>query len=160
MSNRATRAHSAESSDRNCRPYVVMMYMSLIVFVIALTVGADYLWALVALSSLVLYLATYFWLVRPIARQVANRKTSNLDDRRITIRDRAYYIAYQILSIVLVIVLTCALMAVTFGDPLLSALRDGRLLTALIVFFANLIATLPASAIIWTGLHLAHNEEN
>ena len=160
MNDRATRTPSNESSSQNYhRPYILVMYLSLILFVVALAVGANYRWALVVLGSLVLYLIIYARLVLPVARQVANRKTSSLDERRIRTRDRAHYNAYQVLGSVLMVVVAYAWLAATVGDSRLPAPETGRHLVALTVFFANLVATLPASAVVWTEPYPPQNEE-
>ena len=79
---------------------VLAMQFGMVAFAVTFAFApATGLWWLGALALCLeaLYLSLFFLFLRPIMTEVANKKASNLDERQLSVRDRAHFRAYQIL---------------------------------------------------------------
>lgn len=66
----------------------------------------------------VLYMALFFWIIRPISSEISERKASELDERQVSVRDRAYHHAYEILAVILVMITTAPLSGLCRAQPI------------------------------------------
>lgn len=131
------------------RMLVVAFYLCMTVFAGALGFGGDRWWVLPALGLLILAFAIHFRLIRPIALEVMKGDISKLDERQISVRDRAHYHAYQILVVAFMSVLFYAWLATGFGAPYLPMPGMSQHFAGLLFLSVQLVASLPASVVAW-----------
>jgi hypothetical protein len=131
---------------------VLVMQLSMVAYALALTfAGVVDSWSVVLLVLCLqsLYMVIFFRFLRPVMKEVI-KKTPDLDERELLVRNQAHYSAYQVLTVVLTAVTAAPLAAsLYFGVDL--PLRITRWHSAaLYLLFMNLSISLPASVIAWT----------
>ena len=146
---RPSALHTMSRSRR--RVFVLVMQAGMVGWVVTLALAGASSWWIVALILPLeaLYLVMFFKVLSPIMREVI-RKSPDLDERQLSVRDRAHYHAYRVLGAVLV-TLACAPLAggLYFGVELPLTLTHWHF-QGLFLFFANLNLSLPASVVAWT----------
>ena len=133
------------------RRLVTRMYLCLVVFLGAFAIPGEPWWILLALIPMFYALALYAKLIRPIAQELTDKKDPELDERELMIRNRAYYHAYRMLSIVFGLSLAYALfVTVFFRDAGLPVPKTWVNFAHLTLLLAYLVVSLPASVVAWT----------
>ena len=147
---RKSALHTMSQARR--RALVLTMQLGMAVYALTFAFLAAASWWLVVLILCLqaLYMVIFFRVIRPVASEVSDRKTADLDERQVKVRDRAHHQSYQILVIIIVIV-TAAPMAASFylGVDLPLQLAYWHF-AGLFFFFMNLGISLPASVVAWT----------
>ncbi len=107
-------------------------------------------WKLLALVPLFYALFLYVKVIAPIVEELTDRGDPELDERELMIRNRAYYHAYKMLSVVFGLSLTYALFTtVFFRDAGLPVPKMVGKFAQLALLLAYLVVALPASVIAW-----------
>lgn len=137
-------------SRRRRRLLVAGVYVGLISYAGTLLALENPSWLWLGLGGLLTTMAIHFWLLRPFTQRIADTKESDLDERQRTVRNRAYYSAYQVLgSVVITALLYWHLDVQQFEGALPSPDVTGENATSLFVGILWLIITLPTSIIAW-----------
>lgn len=97
-----------------------------------------------------LYLSLFLLFLRPIMSEVANKKASDLDERQLSVRDRAHYRSYQILGTILVTFTVLPLAAELYAGIDIPWSVTHWHFQGLFFLFMNLVLSLPASVVAWT----------
>lgn len=133
------------------RVLVLVMQAGMVGWALALALAGASSWWIAALIFCLqaLYLVIWHRILRPIMREVI-KTTPYLDERQLSVRDRAHYHAYEILGVVL-ISLACAplMFGLYVGVDLPLTLTHWHF-QGLFFFFFNLTLSLPASVVAWT----------
>lgn len=145
------------------RLQVATMYLCLAGYVGSSAFGGESWWILLFLVPLVVAVVIYSRLIVPINNEVAGRKTSELDERQLAVRDRAHHHAYHILGGLLLLALVYASWSSALGVPGGERLPMPRIsedLSTLLVPAIFLVASLPASVAAWIGPDPLPDEED
>lgn len=140
-----------KTSQGRRRHLVVRMYLCLAVTVGMFVVASEHWWILLALMPMVYAFALYTKLIQPIAKDLTEKTDRELDERELMIRNRAYYHAYRMLSVVFGLSIAYALFVkVFFSDVNLPVPETLGAFAVLILLLAHLVVSFPASVVAWT----------
>lgn len=141
------------------RLLVAAMYLGLVAYAGAVAFGQDRWWVLLFFVPLVISIAIHFRFILPIAKEVNREVPRKLDERQLMVRDRAYYYAYRILGTILVLTIVSVTAATAFDAASLPLPRTSTQFSGLLAASALLVATLPATVIVWTEPDPSPDEE-
>jgi hypothetical protein len=133
------------------RALVLVMQLSMVAYALALAFAGVEAWSVVLLVLCLrsLYMVIFFRFLRPVMKEVI-KKTPDLDERELSVRNQAHYSAYQVLTVVLTTVTAAPLAAsLYFGVDLPLRITHWHFM-ALYLLFMNLSISLPASVVAWT----------
>jgi uncharacterized membrane protein len=133
------------------RALVLVMQLSMVAYALALAFAGVDSWSVVLLVICLqsLYMVIFSRFLRPVMKEVI-KKTPDLDERELSVRNQAHYSAYQVLKVVLTIVTAAPLAAsLYFGVDLPLRITHWHFM-ALYLLFMNLGISLPASVVAWT----------
>ena len=133
------------------RALVLVMQLGMVAYTVAFAFGGAELWSVLALVLCLqlLYMVIFSRFLRPVMKEVI-KKTPDLNERELSVRNQAHYSAYRLLATVLTTALAAPLGAsLYFGLDLPLHVTHWHLL-ALYFFFMNLSISLPASVVAWT----------
>ena len=138
-------------SQRHRRWLISIMQLGMSGYALALAFGEiNSLWIIFLIFSLqALYTVVHFRVVRPVAKEIGNRKIEELDERQVVVRDRAHHHAYQILAMVIITVTTAPMFAALYLGVHLPLQLTYWHFAGLFFFFTNLSISLPESVISW-----------
>lgn len=137
-------------SRRRRRLLVAGVYVGLISYAGTLLALENPSWLWLGLGGLLTTMAIHFWLLRPFTQRIADTKESDLDERQMTVRNRAYYSAYQVLAaVVMSALLYWQIDLQHFEGALPSPDITANNATSVFTAALWLIITLPTSIIAW-----------
>lgn len=152
MSTPTTRSSALHTMSRGRRRVLVLvMQLSMVAYALALAFAGVDSWSVVLLVICLqsLYMVIFSRFLRPVMKEVI-KKTPDLDERELSVRNQAHYSAYQVLKVVLTIVTAAPLAAsLYFGVDLPLRITHWHF-AALYLLFMNLSISLPASVVAWT----------
>lgn len=131
---------------------VVTMQTGMAAFALSLALAGDsnsMRWWVPLFGFQALYMVVFFKIIRPIMREVSDKKAADLDERQLAIRDRAHHHAYQILGTVVFSLAALPIAAALYAGMSLPISLTHWHLQGLFFFFMNLIISLPASVVAW-----------
>ncbi len=153
MSVPTAKGSALHTMTRRRRRWLIMaMQIGMVAYALAFTfAGANSLWLVLLILCLqALYMLIFFWMLRPVAREISDRNVSDLDERQIAVRDRAHHHAYQVLAMVILTVTAAPMAASLYFGVDLPLQMTAWHFVGLFLFFMNLGVSLPASVIAWT----------
>ncbi len=133
------------------RALVMVMQLGMVAYAVAFAFAGADLWWVLALAILlqVLYGVIFSRVLRPIMAEIM-RKDPELDERELSVRNRAHYSAYRVfVSVVLTITASPMIAFVYFGLDVPLHITPWHIL-AVYFLFMNLSISLPSSVVAWT----------
>lgn len=132
------------------RGLVVVMQLGMVAYALAFAfAGAELWWVLALVVSLQLsYGVTFSRFLRPIMTEIM-KKVPDLDERELSLRNRAHYSAYRVFASVVLTITGAPMIALFLGVDFPLRVTPWHILAAYFLFM-NLSISLPASVVAWT----------